>query len=665
MKRLGLGLCIAAACVPAVHAGAISDAVKAASPGTAQSWSAWGGTIGVRWNRDLMQNLGIALDAPSATLAQKDLGRHEWFELRQTDGLKFSVRNATLQQFDGGSLQMRGGYVLRLRDGGRIDLRDFSLRVRANDPKILDLVSADGKAWFYSDRIMFELADNNRTLAIRAADLRVSAALAARLGAPEADGWELADMALNTEVNIQGKGAEPDRVCSPYPWPKVDVPGVAGATYQADLFMQSFSVSPTGCQSCTGPSGSGIASFAPSSTLRNNINDGTAQATVGGDPMGTSSALYTANIAWHSKFSGNSAPYNNDQHPYLIWNLYRIDANGGMEQVGRSGVKHAFLTINSGCADSCNDSHSLGRGCGDTYGVGNNDSPSDMGPRTEIIAATGQWGRCGSIFDPDCNGSANANGNDSWTQRMKMPEARLKHTSGDGVSFLFESWYVARDDINIYNSMATESVNPQFSGTQWSLAGATGYKLGPAIDRWVDPLTPSATALNAELAVIEGHAKVAVKVTDLGGGKWRYNYAVMNLDFARAPTSGAEPNLRVLSNKGFDGFSVSVPAGAQVISPVANVGDPNPNMSWRSLVSGGVLSWSTDMSIPSWGSGGYPMPTALPTLDWGSLYSFSFITNSGPVAGHATLHVAQAGTPASFDVATLVPSGSSRISKTH
>jgi len=43
------------------------------------------------------------------------------------------------------------------------------------------------------------------------------------------------------------------------------------------------------------------------------------------------------------------------------------------------------------------------------------------------------------------------------------------------------------------------------------------------------------------------------------------------------------------------------------------------------------------------------------TLDWGTLYSYSITTTSAPVAGSATLHVAQSGSPASYDVATLVP----------
>ncbi|MEO7433770.1 MAG: hypothetical protein ABIR62_17525, partial [Dokdonella sp.] len=592
MKRLALCAFIAAACGSTAYAGTIEKTFKANTATGQQTWSAWGGSMGMRWNHDLLQNLGVKLDSATAKVAITDYRQHEWFQVRQTDGLQFSVKNGSLQQFNGGSLQMRGGYVLHLNDGSTIDLRDFSLRVRASDPKILDLVSSDGKVWFFSDRVMFELADGNRTLAIRAADLRVTAALAARLGAPESEGWELADMAMNTEVNIVGADPEPDRVCSPTPWPGVAVPNHAGSVYQADLFMQSFSVSPTGCLTCTGPDGSGTASFAPSSTLVNNKNDGTAVATIAGDPLGTSAALYTANVAWYSKFSGNNAPYNNDQHPYLIWNLYRINANTGViEQVGRSGVKHAFLTINQGCMDSCFDSHALGLGCGDTYGVGNNDSPGDMGPRSEIIPATGQWGRCGSIFDPNCDGSQDSSGNTAWTQRLKTPEGKLKHASGDGVTFLFESWYAARGDINIYNSMATETVNPQFSGSQWSLTGGSNYRLGAAVDRWVDPSAPPANSMNTELAVAEGHAKVAVKVTDLGGGKWRYNYAVQNLDFSRATTSGAEPNLRVLSNKGFDSLSIPLPAGREATGRSAYIGDANPNMNWRSQVTAGAVNF--------------------------------------------------------------------------
>jgi hypothetical protein len=45
-----------------------------------------------------------------------------------------------------------------------------------------------------------------------------------------------------------------------------------------------------------------------------------------------------------------------------------------------------------------------------------------------------------------------------------------------------------------------------------------------------------------------------------------------------------------------------------------------------------------------------------PTLDWGTLYSFSITVNKAPASGSSSLHVATAGTPSDFSVATLVPS---------
>ncbi|MBO9662914.1 hypothetical protein [Dokdonella sp.] len=647
MKQILLAAGIALACVTAAHAGVIEQAQRK----QAQTWSAWGGEIGVRWNRDLLANLGVTLEAPSGRIAREDRRRHEWFQLRQTGGLEFSVRNATLQRFEGGSLQMRGGYVLRLADGSRIDLRDLSMRVRASDPNILDVVSGDGKVWFYTDRVMFELADGNRTLAVRAADLRITPELAARIGVPEVASWELADLSLNTEVNVQGSGGQPDGVCSPYPWPGVAVPGVPGATYQADLFMKALNYQQAGCQSCDGPGGTdGIVSFVPSSTLRNNVNDGATQTTISGDPLGTSGALYTANVAWRQMFTGNNPPYNNDQHPYLIWNMYRINADGSIEQIGRSGVKHAFLTTNGGCADSCNDSHSLGRSCSDTYGTGNNDSPGDLGPRSEIIPATGQWGRCGSIWDRTCTGTEHNNGNDNWTQRLKTRESQVDPAANPGATYVMDSWYLAREDINIYNSMATVTGIPRYTSGLWTLSNQGAMQLGAAIDRWVDPGNPGANAKNTELATAEGHAKVAVKVTDLGGGNWRYHYAVMNFDFSRAVTEGSEPNLRVLSNKGFDSFTVPVPGTATVSTKTFRDGDLDATNDWVAL-GGNRASWSTSGRTMSNPGGAQTKPT----LDWGTLYSFSVVVNRAPVAGQATLHVAQAGTPASYQVATLVP----------
>lgn len=648
---LALGL-VPAVGVLAAPSLAASSRSQAPAPASQQLWSAWGGTVEVRWNRDLAGDLGMRISAPRAALPGLSMRERDRFELRRTGSLAFHVEQGYFRGFDGGSLQASGGYTIQLADGSSINLSDFRL-VPSADPLVLNFVGSDGKVWFYIDRLMYELVDNDRTLAVGAMDMRISAELADRIGHPEVTGWAIADLAMTTEVQTQGSGAMP-MAANPH-WPGTAAPN--GGTYQADLFMQSFTMSYSRCQGCTGPSGTGSVVFTPSSTLKNNVNAGSLGVTIPGQgDLGTSTALWAASIAWNQKFTGNLAPYGNDQHPYLIWNLYRIDPDGRISQIGRSGVKHAWLTTNGGCADpNDHDGHILGRSCTDTYGTGNNDTSSDLGPRSEIVPATGIWGRCGSIYDPNCVGSQTASPNGQYDQRLVVREPQISSTVNPGSTYLFESWYIARDDINPYNSMATVTGAPNWSGSTWSPGGGSNYKLGPAIDRWVDPVNPPANAKNSELAAPEGHAKVAVKVTDIGNGQWRYDYAVMNVDFARAVTTGTAPNVRVLSNKGFDSFSVPVAADSLVAALPGNAGELDPTFNWRAISASGRVDWGSDPNRPGF-SGATFSTSALPkTLDWGMLYSFSLISNKAPVNGTATLHVAQAGTPASYDVATLVP----------
>ncbi len=317
------------------------------------------------------------------------------------------------------------------------------------------------------------------------------------------------------------QGADASPTLASTKWHGYAVPGMPGATYQADLFMQTFSMQYSRCSGCTGAGGNGQAVFTPSSTLRNNVNNGSTSATIAGDPLGTSAAPYTADIPWYSKFSGNFAPYNNDQHPYLIWNLYRLNSDGSIAQIGRSGVKHAFLTLNTSCIENPGDSHILGRGCADVYSVSNNDSNSALGPRSEIVPAT-----------------------------------------------------------------------------------------------------------------------------NLGSGRWHYDHAVMNVDFTRARTAGAEPKLRVLSSVGFDSFVV--PVGAATISDlVFGDGDLDSQHDWVARVGRSGVSWTA--------------PNAASALNWGTMARFSFIVGEAPAKATVTLRVGASGDPKALKAANLPAPGTRRI----
>jgi hypothetical protein len=657
-----LPLAIAVAFFPMISPA--QDLVTSQAPLPDVDWSAWGGTVGVRLNKSNINSIGITISKPSGALpagsARLTDGLNvpqayniDLFALRQSGSIEFQAARGSFSGFLGGSLQSRGGYTLTLQDGSTIPLVDFRLRPNADNPKQLDVVSGDGKVWFYVNKMMYELVSDNKVLVFYTADMRITPALAQRTGHPEMVDAPVGDLEILTQVTRQGGGGAKDVVGN---IPQVGHwhgdPAPSG-TYEADLFMQSITVDRVNASGTTGPNGSGKVAFAPSSTLKNNVNNGSLQVTIAGQgALGTSTALYAAWIPWYAKFTVDPdvtnavgwAPYGNDQHPFLIWDMYRINADGGIEQIGRSGVKHAFLTLNFNCASGENfSSHVLGRSCGDTYSSGNNDSNGALGVRSEIIPSTNQWGRCHSMFDPGCigaNTNQNPPDNGGFDRRMVVNESQISSTVNPGATYLFDSWYLARKDINIYNSMATVTGTPTYSNGNWTFAGQANYKLGSVTDRWVENLPANTTAQNVELANPSGHTKVAVRVVDLGNGQWRYHYAVHNLDFSRPVTAGAEPNLDVISNKGYDQFRVAVPAGTAVIDNRFSDGDLDSANDWSFSSSGGYLTWTAP---------------AGQSLDWGSLYLFSVTTFSAPEAGSSELQPATAGIPSSYSVSILAP----------
>jgi hypothetical protein len=648
MKAHRLAVLLSAAlALPAVVAQVPETGIdlSQASAGTAGEeglWAAWGGELQIAWNRHLLADLGLEL-SPAKGLLDAPQDGVERLALRETVGLQFKVKGRAFDGFQGGAVSVRGGYELTAA-GRVIPLRDFSLRPREGNPYVLELVSGDGKAWFFVDRLMYALESDAPVLALHAMDLRITPEFAALIGKPYAEGLTVAGLTMLVDIFRGGFPAYSKNCPSSSRWPGMEVPGGGGAVYEADVFMKNFHFSYTRrTADADGPGGSdGQVVFTPSSTLKNNRNNGSRMETIIGDPLGTSAGTHAADVVWRTKFSANCPPYDNDQHPYLIWNLYRIDALGRIEQVGRSGVKHAFLTINTSCDANPGSGYILGRGCEDVYAEGNNDSNTALGPRREIIPATGQWGRCGSIYDPGCTGSQSSPGNTSFSQRMLVRESHIDPLANPGASWLFESWYVVRDDIDIYNTMQTRPGSFNWTGSLWSVANGTPLRLGPAIDRWVDPQTTDPLQRNEELALPGGRSKVAVRVADLGDGRHRYDYAVMNFEFGVAVTDGREPNLRVISNEGFVGFRVPRGTAMQVEGLEFADGDNDPSNDWIASIEPDAVVWTAP-------------PGA--ALNWGTLFRFSLIADAAPESGELQLEVPDAEPPSRAAVASLRPAG--------
>lgn len=608
-------------------------------------WAVWGGEIEFIWNRDLMQDLGLRVGSALHRLPELGEPHVERLALREAAGLEMKVRDsADFVGFAGGRLQVRGGFEIGGKHGA-FDLRDFQLRPRPGQPFELELVGNDGIAWFYIDKLMYKL-DGGRDpqLVVRAMDLRISPALAQRIGVPGVADWVVAGLQMRSRVSTPGAVVAEAKATSTR-WHGMPAPN--GGIYEADVFTESFYL-----QYSRQDQAAGLVVFTPSATLRNNRGTGNASEadpsnpivpTVVGDPMGTSKVRYAADVPWHRKFTGNFQPHGNDQHPYLIWNLYRIDPQGRIEQIGRSGVKHAFLTINTGCDQNPGNGHILGRGCIDIYGTGNNDNINDLGPREEIIPSTGQWGRCGSVYDRDCNGARDVSSPcsnlpgvancSSWAFRMQVPSARIDPAQNAGASYFAEAWYIVRDDVDILNTMQSRPVSFSIGSPPWTANNNSPLRLGPAIDRWVPLEGAPPNQASVRVRSAEGESRVAVKVTDLGSGQFRYDYAVMNLDFSRAVTEGAEPNLRVLRNNGFNRFEVPMPAAAAVSGIEFGDGDTDVGNDWTARRQGDLLIWE---------AGGTATAPINP-LNWGVLFRYSFVTSVAPETGVALLGIAEPG----------------------
>ncbi|MCC6594386.1 MAG: hypothetical protein IT479_14065 [Xanthomonadales bacterium] len=408
--------------------------------------------------------------------------------------------------------------------------------------------------------------------------------------------------------------------------------GTAGAV--TDVAMTSLGSSATmwGCiGGCNGASPDARVYFAPNATLQN---------------------IGSADVPWWDWLGGgNSAPqppYGNRQHPLLVWNLYRIDAAGRLDQIGRSGVKHAWYTTNGTCGCSGGNILWSGanasnlQGCTDTYSAGNNNESRRLGPRSEIVPKDAVWGRCGSVWDPDCDGLTVDPAMGPPAHRMLVRESDLAPAQNPGAQYWLEAWYVVRDDAAGDNNFRHGRGQSTYAGGNWSnfLLVAGTQQPGPLLASWVAQAPAGTRVMDRELATAEGRVRLAVRATPLADGRWRYDYALMNLDFARAQTQGSEPGLRVLHNHGFDRILFDLPASL-----------PLESSEW-SDGAGLLTPWASERNGDRYG---WTATEAAASLTWGTLLRLSLVAAGAPVVSTAELRIQEVGTPAALSLQTLTP----------
>lgn len=570
------------------------------------------------FNRGALAPLGIeVLDTCGDCARQRDRAdyREQMFAVVDAASLRWRARQGRFGALIDGAVQHRGGPQLRLRGGGRIDLTGFQLRRRGSARMGLELADMAGTVWFTLDHAHAYVGDDG-TLSLRHMDLRVADALARRLARPEWSGTLIGGAETDGLAASAGAESSKSAAACPLQWPS--------ATAKADVEMLRLAVNweerqPDGVNSyrcgrsdnvgghsrvCTADSDDGLVVLAPDASLRN-VGD--------------------AAVAWYAKFSPPAPPYGNDQHPFLVWNLYRVDADGRLVQIGASAAKHAFHTINAVC--DCSEGNVLYPGCEDTYGGFSNDYPSGLAPRREIVPFTAQWGRCGSLYDADCDGRRDAGDgllpDDAYNRekRLTVREAELLPARHPGARWFLEYWYVVRDDADPWNTIGLMEIVPQKVRGQGADPNAyvwrfdvADFRRGSMLDRWLDGPPAGGWQRRSLVSTPQGRALLATRVKPLADGRYAYDYALFNLDLTVARVSGETPNLRVEQNLGIERFSVFADPGARV-ETVSFDAVAGSGAIWPGVRGEDRVAWTRGASA---------------ALDWGLTFRFGFVSDLAP-----------------------------------
>lgn len=611
-----------------------------------ETWRSGGGETTWWLNRDVLRPLGIGVVRTGGAAAQDSSPYLQLqYAAESITGFSLRLRGGALDRLEAADLRHRDGPVFSLPHD-ELDLRGFRLQRRGAGAFALDVTDAQGVVWFHLDHAHQYFDRDAGRLAVRYMDLRLAPALAQRLGRPELrnlliGGMETIASTFRRETPLVAAPTSFPLECTA-PWP---TPGEPDRAPWVDVRMIHLLInyedsSVDGVNSyrcgrddgngghalaCTQDSTDGLVVISPDASLRNDGNAG---------------------AAWTPKFSAPTAPYNNDQHPFLVWNLYRIDVDGTLHQIGVSALKHAFHTINYNCG--CQQGVVLYPGCEDTYGGFSNDYPGALAPRGEVIPHTAQWGRCGSLYDKDCNGlmdtDIGAVPDDAYSplKRMAVREAELSAALHPAARWFIEYWYVVRDDVDPYNNIGLLEITPRKLPGQGADPNAWIWKFdvgefrnGPMIDRWAQLVPAGAYSQVHESVTAQGRVRVASRATPLAGGRWRYDWAVFNLDYSRAVTSGNEPNLRVISNRGLIGMSIPFDEHADMAATsFAGIGSDS-GAAWGRERDGSLLVWTAPASNP---------------LDWGRANVYTLFTDVAPSSGavsfddgYATARVLTAG----------------------
>jgi hypothetical protein len=537
------------------------------------AWAASPAVTSLAFEQSVLDNLNAAVETVGTAAPQ--LAGQTGFAAVNAATLSFATPGGDFEGFSAGELQHTG--ELHLRVGEReFVLSNFVLRVAAN-PVELELFDTAGHR-----RLLLEAPQpyvRDGELHLRNVDVTIAPELAEELGRPELEGAYLGHAHVRLPVSSNALGVQP-----------------AGTGQCDDVFTADRDVA--------------LMSLGRVSQLDREV---------GGRVSLTLSALLqnvgTSAILWNYSIEPDGSADKVGEHPYLALHVYRIQG-GRIKQIGRSGIKHAFFSTNSGDDCTCPSGNVIYHLCEDEYSASTNANRQYLGPRDEVSVTTGEWTSQGSHFDgtpaDDFRDHFGDSAHDNFEHRLTVHETELQQSG----QFFVEGWYIIRDDLELFNSMGNYPITPNLDGV-WTFGSDTSISRGSILDRLVDPDTPSPGSRIGLFDTGEGRLQLAVVSTDLGGGQFHHEYALMNFDFDR--------QIRA--------FEVELQPGVNVSNAEFVDVDLDAGNDWPVTMGNPLLTWNAPPGNE---------------MDWGTLYSFAFDANAESVEMNVTVYAAEAGGADSF-----------------
>ena len=302
--------------------------------------------------------------------------------------------------------------------------------------------------------------------------------------------------------------------------------------------------------------------------------------------------------------------------PVITQEFFKIQ-DGRIEQLGYSWMKEGFCAVNENSCGSCQSTpcNTLGIGCADTYGSGLNDGAFGVA-RWKVDPVTGSW--------PSSWG-AGPTGPSAIRGRLQMPVSELAQ---QGAKYFAQSIYICEHDQLAGNGRNNVSyIEARWNSASLGSLTTTGpiTMFEPAIFAWKDE---HPDVMIEEIVItdeggpgVHGWMFVASRASLQPNGKYRYDYAVQNLN----------------SKDGVQAFSVPAdcsPSNMFFRDVDHHSGSPWANTDWSLNQGNGFLEWHGET---------FSQNANANAIRWGTMFTFSFEADAQPGVGTSSLTLFESG----------------------